>query len=70
MVDVKLYLFVILLVGILLVVIRLNTFCMFIMHLNFLFYEAPGQVIFPFSIGFLKLKKKEFLMYVYYVYDL
>lgn len=65
MIGMKLYLFVILLLGILLVAIKLGTLYMFIEHLYFLFYEVPEQVICPFYYWVSQVKKKrKYLIYI------
>lgn len=58
MVGVKLYLFVILLLGILLVAIKSSNLYMFIGHLYFLFYEVPEQVICPLYYWISQVKNK------------
>lgn len=57
MIGVKLYLFVILLLGILLVAIKSGTLYMFIEHLYFLFTKCLNKLFAHFTTGFLKLKK-------------
>ena len=59
MIGMKLYLFVVLLLGILLVAIKLGTLYMFIEHLYFLFFEVPEKVICPFYYWVSQVNKKE-----------
>ena len=70
MVGVKLYLFVILLLGILLVTIKSSNLYMFIGHLYFLFYEVPEQVICPFYYWISQVKKKKNIWYMFIMYIL
>lgn len=69
MVGIKLYLFVILLLGILLVEIRLSTLHLFIVYFISSFVMYLDKLFFHFY-WFSQIKKEEFLMYDYYVYNL
>lgn len=68
MIGMKLYLFVILLLGILLVAIKLGTLYMFMEHLYFLFFEVLEKAVCPFYYWVSRVNKKESTWYIFIIY--